>query len=165
MVREPIGRNISAFFQNFERDTKIPFEKNKYSTQEIKSFFLNNFPHFESVRWFDNVFKKELGVDIYNFKFPDQKWNIIETVRVDILIYQYDIPDSLKCQLVKKFLSLKNFDLKNENLSNEKDYSWEYKNLKNTCFEKDFLEPLLNSKYVNQFYKSEKNQLFMKWME
>jgi hypothetical protein len=39
LIREPISRNLSAFFENFKRDAGVKFKHNEYSAEEIQDFF------------------------------------------------------------------------------------------------------------------------------
>lgn len=57
LVRDPIERNISAFFENFRRFVGIPFKDNNFTIEEIKDIFLERFPHNQAIDWYDIEFK------------------------------------------------------------------------------------------------------------
>ena len=41
LTREPIGRNISAFFENFEMETGKIYEQSNFTLQELMDIFIN----------------------------------------------------------------------------------------------------------------------------
>jgi hypothetical protein len=73
LTREPIGRNIAAFFQNFERETGKKYELSNFTPQELMDIFVNYYPHSIPLDWFDNYFKPFLGIDVYEYPFPKEQ--------------------------------------------------------------------------------------------
>jgi hypothetical protein len=68
-VREPISRNISAFFQTFTRDTGFELTDRDWTVDELLELFLKRYPHDESYTWFDVNFKPLIGLDVYSEPF------------------------------------------------------------------------------------------------
>ena len=67
-VREPLSRNVSAFFENYERDTGMkPLEK-KLSISEITDLFLTKYNHSIFTHWHDK--QLEIISDFIKFKLP-----------------------------------------------------------------------------------------------
>ena len=50
LTRDPISRNVSAFFENFERFTAVPFHKANLSLEELKAIFLTKYKHEQPLR-------------------------------------------------------------------------------------------------------------------
>lgn len=70
LTREPIGRNISAFFHNFERDTGVPYADSKFSIEELRSIFLSNYDHEFPLKWFDKTILDNFDIDVFSRPFP-----------------------------------------------------------------------------------------------
>jgi len=71
LVREPIVRNISTFFANFERYTGAKCESSSYDIPALKQLFLQNFPHRQPLEWFDERMKRYFDIDVYSKPFPE----------------------------------------------------------------------------------------------
>lgn len=166
LVREPIGRNISAYFQNLD---VIYGQKNaheKLSQNELLNGFLNKYPHSIPITWFDRELKATLGVDIYKYEFPKKEGAlIINEGRTHILIMRYDIDDSVKQRYLENILSIGNIAIKRANVGTEKPYSSVYKNfINNISFPSSYLTEMLDSKYACHFFdKSELQLLKDQW--
>ena len=53
LVREPISRNISAFFQNFMRFTGAEYDDADYTIEELVEIFIRDYKHSVPSTWFD----------------------------------------------------------------------------------------------------------------
>jgi hypothetical protein len=96
ICREPIGRKVSAFFQNLV-DSPYPFcfsskdEALAAGTQEL----LDRFRAWddgieEATGWFDKHFEPATGIRIYDHEFDREKgWNIIRSGRWRILVLRF----------------------------------------------------------------------------
>jgi len=45
LVREPVSRNLSAFFENFKRDVGIDYKDSEYNPTDLLNIFLENYNH------------------------------------------------------------------------------------------------------------------------
>ncbi|BAG03115.1 putative capsular polysaccharide synthesis family protein [Microcystis aeruginosa] len=123
LTREPIGRNVAAFFQNFERETGKKYEQSNFTPQELRDIFINFFPHSTPLDWFDNYFKPFLGIDVYEYPFPkEQGYLRINKDNVDLLILKLETSDSVKEKAIAEFLGLKEFKLVRTNVGEDKNY-------------------------------------------
>lgn len=165
MVREPISRNISAFFENFERDTGTSYEHSNYSIKELRDLFLTNYKHEIPIVWFDENIKNHFGIDIYKSNFPEIGFQVYKKDNVDLLLYKHDIEDSIKERIIEDFIGIKNFKLSNTNIGNKKVYSSTYKKFKKLNLPDYYLDEMLNSKYSNHFYSNDLNGIRNKWNE
>ena len=71
LTREPVGRNVSSFFQNFELFTGLPYEEAKFSIEQLREIFLETFTHDAPLTWFDRHILKTFGIDVYSKPFPE----------------------------------------------------------------------------------------------
>ncbi|HMB99842.1 MAG TPA: putative capsular polysaccharide synthesis family protein [Flavobacteriaceae bacterium] len=165
MVRNPIDRNISAFFQNKEHFTK----KHNYSdVDKLTNLFYNLYDHNTPLLWFDREFKHCLNIDIYSSPFhKEKKYKIIKEENFNVLLIRVDLEDKLKEEIISDFLRIKNFKLKNKNVGSEKSYNREYKAFKKTIkLDENYINRMLNSKFTNYFYSEvEINQIKKKWLK
>ncbi|WP_198658921.1 putative capsular polysaccharide synthesis family protein [Winogradskyella tangerina] len=161
MVRNPIERNISAFFQNKEHYTRLV---NYSNTEELIDLFYNIYDHETPLLWFDKEFNQSLNTDIYETAFPkEKKYQILKSNNYNILLLRVDLEDQAKEKIIKEFLGLKQFELKNKNVGAQKNYYSEYKEFKqNIKLEKGYIDKMLNSKFVKFFYTENEIMSFEK---
>jgi hypothetical protein len=153
LVREPISRNISAFFQNYERFTGLKFEESNLQADKLIKLFLSGYQHRVPLTWFNNELKQTLGIDVYEFEFPKEHGYLeIRDGRFELLVVKMEIPDRSKAAAITKFLGLENFQLKRSNISNQKIYADAYREFRKKIY--------LPESYVDQMHKSEYAQHF-----
>ena len=166
LVREPVGRNISAYFQNLGVIFGQKDVHNQLTYDELFDGFVQKYPHSIPIAWFDKEFKQTLGIDVYKYEFPKKEGAlIIKEGKYHVLIIRSDINDALKQQYIEKLLSTKGIVLKQENLSAGKPYKDVYKNfIDNVKFPETYLSEMLDSKYARHFFEnSERELLKEKW--
>jgi hypothetical protein len=165
LIREPIGRNISAFFENFERDSGVKYKNSKYTPVEVLNVFLTNFKHREPLDWFDENIKVNFGIDVYEKPFPKEGYTTYKNEEVELLLLRHDLNDNLKESLVKDFIDMKDFQLINRNIGSKKDYAEMYKKVLKLPFPKEYVDNMLNSKYTGHFYKEDEAKVRKKWLK
>jgi len=164
-VREPIGRNISAFFQNFERETGVPENRNQtISIQRLIELFLASFPHDMPLTWFDQHFKDTTGIDIFQYEFPRLGIQIIREGKIDLLLMLSEIPDWLKEIAVKRLLGLDEFRIHSANVSNEKPYAATYRAFLQSFIAPEwYLRKMYGSRFFQHFYAAHNDALAALW--
>jgi Putative capsular polysaccharide synthesis protein len=166
LTREPISRNISAFFQSFERETGKRYEDANFTPQELTDIFIKFYPHHIPLQWFDENIKKCLGIDIYEYAFPkEQGFLSIHKDNIDLLVIKSEIADNVKEQAIADFLGLKEFKLARMNVGENKSYRDMYKAFKQALkLPSSYVEEMCNSKYFNHFYTEEEiKKVFAQW--
>ena len=171
LVREPLTRNISAFFQNAYR--WIPdFEKKCLegtldTRATINYFFSKGKFHTRGLDWVEMEIKGVLGIDVYASSFPVQKgYEEYENKKSRLLLLRMeDLND--KGDVIKGFLGLDNFKLKNANVGGTKFYSDAYKAFKKSIrFPEEYIDRLHSHKYSQHFYnKSELDKVKEEWIK
>ena len=73
LVREPISRSISTFFQNFGRFTGAEYDDADLAIQELVNTFIDKYRHPVPLTWFDVEIKQTLGIDVFEYPFPKEK--------------------------------------------------------------------------------------------
>lgn len=166
LVRDPISKNISSFFQNFEKNTGRAYADNAFSIDELNNIFFNDYKfHYSPLTWFDDYVKTYTGIDVYSQIFSqDTKACRFKKNNFELLVMRCDLEDNKKEKNVESFLDLKSgsFKISARNVGSDKDYSKIYRKFKNEVrFSNDYLEKMTNSKYFNHFYSSQEIQSFI----
>ncbi len=165
LTREPIGRNISAFFQNFKRDTGVPYSKADFTVDELKALFLSNYRHEIPLEWFDNNILKNFDIDVYTRPFSQAGSATYLNRNIRLLIMRMEISDNEKEKAISDFLELPGFHLQNTNIGEGKSYSKTYKAFRREAkFPYDYVAAMCESKYFMHFYSRETiENVRMKW--
>ena len=166
LVREPLGRNISAFFQNLQIFIGSDKKDTDYQLKKLIDIFLEEYRHDVPLLWFDSEFEKATGINVYNYPFPKHKgYMTIEENNIELLIMKLEIPDVLKERVIADFMHLDKFRLISRNLGKDKSYSKTYQQFKKTVrLPSAYVRKMLSSKYATHFY-SEKDisALWFRW--
>ncbi len=166
LFRNPIERNLSAFFEAFEIHMGMPAHRYKGSLQNLEMSFFDKLDHSYCKDWFDNHFRTGIGVDIYAHPFDKTKgYDTISTDKADILLVKSSLNDALKADLVGDFCNVDQFFLKNMNVTEAKKSAKLYAAFKaHMRFSKSYLEDQLESQYTNHFFTTEeKLALYKRW--
>ena len=154
-VREPVGRNISGFFQQFEDYTGIDVTECKLTHKEIKRYFLDKFDHQLPLRWFDEMMNTYFNIDVYAIPFPSNGHCTYSNKNVDLLVLRIDISDAEKEKAIREFLDFPNFILEKSNVGSQKEYNALYQEFKNNLkLPDEYIETMCNSKYFKHFYSA-----------
>lgn len=167
LTREPIGRNISAFFQNFGRDTGVKYRNSNFSLQEIRELFLKNYNHDIPLTWFDTNIEPKFGIDVYKNPFPDAGINTYNYENFRLLVLRSENIDEIKHSAIEEFLGLTDFNIDQRNIGSNKEYAETYRKFLNTVkLPADYISKMCDSKYFNHFYSDEFIELTRKrWRE
>ena len=132
LIREPIARNISAYFQNIELwcpeicDSRIT---ERVKLEIVKEAFFDRFnPHDLTLRWLDDRLEPVIGIDVYNKPFPFNKgYEIYEDSDFRLLLIRLEDLSSCYEPAVKAFLGIRDCPLVSANIGEEKRYANLYK--------------------------------------
>ena len=164
-IRDPIGRNISGFFQLLDDYTGVPFKDSNLTTDELLELFINKYTHDRPLKWFDDNIKKYFGIDVYTSPFPENGVATYSLNNVSLLIFRIDLDDQLKEKAIREFLDFESFKLENRNISTDKEYYDSYKTFTNTIkLPDDYLSNMKNSQYFNHFYTDDEiDKIISRW--
>ncbi len=139
MVRDPLERDISMFFQDlpywlvsYQKDNPH-FEKTNTKDYLMK-VFEEGFDFSYCENWFDTELKKFSGIDIYKYPFePNKGFTILNKGKFKVLVVNFEMlkekPDETEL-IISEFVNTP-CELVSENNSNKKWYSSVYSNFKN----------------------------------
>jgi hypothetical protein len=171
LVRDPISRNISAFFQNI--NDYFPDYFNRYSSgslqlDEIVSTFLEKYNHDAPLNWFDQEMKEVFGIDVFSSDFPISKgYKIFKHDQIDLLLLRLEDIDNCSQNAFREFLGIEEFTLKGANIGDGKLYKDAYQQIKNSVSLPNwYLEKFCSSKLMRHFYsESEINGFRTTWLK
>lgn len=180
LVRDPIARNISAFFQGAnmiitESDHQVILKSKIYDyemnfttegIEKLTKIFLHKFDNETPLVFFDREFKGVLGIDVFSSKFPKSKgYKIYEGEHIDVLLMRLEDLDKIASEAFKDFLGIEGFTLVKSNISKEKDYADIYRKVLDSLrLPSSYIEEMYTSKYSQHFYSEEEISTFKaKW--
>ncbi len=153
-IREPLTRNISAFFQNFKRDTGQEVADRSWEVAEVEELFLQRYPHEVALEWFDVSFRPATGVDIYAEPFPrERKWQVYTRGSMRILVYRTDLGYPEQLRVVAEFLQQPIEGWVLGNRAEDKSYAdlyWRF--CTEARFPDHYIERLGDSKFCRHFW-------------
>jgi hypothetical protein len=163
LVRDPIARNISSFFQTLEMEYQLSYEDLLKSNDPIKmdvllDLFVNKVKNHEyPLHWFDNEMKRYFGIDVFDHPFPKERgYKIIKSNKIEFLIIKLECLRDNGESAFEKFLNLEKFEFTNDNVSQNKLYSFLYNDFKkNIVLPDSYINSMYKSKYVNHFYSED----------
>ncbi len=172
LVREPIARNISGFFEGFHLRFPDYYEKYGYDQQKFAEFsqmFINKYPHDTPLTWFDSELKLVFGVDVFDQEFPKSKgYKIYQEDSVDVLLLKLENLEQVFNEAVKDFLKLdQDITLIRGNISKDKNYYSCYREFLNKInLPKSYIDKMYDSSYSRHFYTQEEIDSFKeKWVK
>jgi hypothetical protein len=159
-IREPIGRNVSAFFHNFKRDTGFELSDRSWSVAELCDLFLRCYPHRICLEWFDTQFLPAFGIDVYAAPFPiERKWQTYRHGSVRLLVYRTDLDHDLQRDVVKNFLGLDIERFEFTNRADDKDYAEVYRRfVAEAALPEWYISRMHRSRFACHFWSAEERR-------
>ena len=140
-IREPVRRNISAYFENYYKPYKMTMNK-----------FIDKYIHHESLLWFDRHLKPVWGIDVYAEPFDkEQGWQIYEGEQVKLLVIRLEDFDKLD----EAFTALTGYappELMYTNKTSDTPKARDYEYFLKLEVPAFYIEFVNRSKYVERFY-------------
>lgn len=185
MVREPLERDYSAFWQAYTEGVdlawRMPFFCGDFDemysmfvhclregTQKTRELLGTSFVETwrDEFLWYDEEFKKYLGIDIYSYPFDREVgYTIIEEGNYSIFLYKLECFDKILPKLAE-FLEVENLDGENDNEAIRKTYSITYQEfLKTVKFPKEYVDYYYSGNMrMDHFYTEQEKKTFLeKW--
>nr|WP_246431433.1 putative capsular polysaccharide synthesis family protein [Winogradskyella flava] len=168
MFRDPIERNISAFFDAFELYAGTKPEVYAGDLEHLEYLFHKHLPYTYPLKWFDDNFHNDTQIDVYKYSFNAEIGHtIIHQDGIEVLIMNCYLEDSLKEKLIGKFCEISKFKLVNTNITANRTSGELYRRFKEFIrFDKAYLEECYNSKYAKHFLTEIQRKLAIKkWLK
>ena len=168
-IREPIARDISAFFYFYCQF--VPDLLENANLREIEKIFLTDsrpqpkrsglqprrLLHSDrrfALNWFDEHFKPLTRIDVYKQPFPiDRKWQIYRRGFTRVLVYRVDLKRSEQAKLISRFLGIKLDDMRLENATRTKDWYEPYSRFRESVkLPEWYIEQMHDSRFAQHFW-------------
>lgn len=163
LVREPIGRDISGFFQNY-RLMNIKIDKENFESILIQ---IKERGHDLALNWFDTDFKNFTGYDIFDIPFNKELGYQIYIIddKTELLIIRTDKLSDVFVEAMQKYTSITFDKLYNFNISSSKSDGDLIEQVKSNYYEdNNSLEVVYNSKFMKYFFTDEEIDKYkQKW--
>lgn len=156
LTREPISRNLSAFFYRFEK--YVPeYDKNiDYECQYLQKLFIDNYPHNLPLKWYENYMKPLIGENLLERKFSSLGFQQYHLDKIDLLVMRSELSDDMKSELVRNITELEGVSIGRKNVIRETRLLGLYKEFKSQLvLPADLVNRLCDSDYFNHFYNKE----------
>jgi len=170
IIREPISRQLSSFFQNVGKlgsdlegkDLRVDYENALEYLMSTMSFS----DEAERV-WFNREVRDIIGIDVYGEEFDIIKG--YEVYRSNsggrLLLMRMEDMDKVFCDAIYKFLGQQKVLLRRYNEGSAKIYNKAYERLKkNVKFSAKEIDMLINTIFFTKFYIDYKKMLKDKWL-
>lgn len=172
LTREPVGRNISAFFENLdvvECETEGEYEITSdyygidptiVTTRDVgilAELFFTRATHDSPVKFFDREIRDIFGIDVIRSGFPiDKGYEIYKADCVELLVIRLESLADVAAPAFREFLDIEDFRLVNSNIGAKKVYAPLYSAFKrHVVIDSDYAAKLYDSDYMKTFYSSE----------
>ena len=168
LIRDPVARNISAFFENIELffgydyRSELKFKSEKKVIQELVELFHSSYLtgtdalpiDCNPLTWFDNELKSVFKIDVFDSNFPVEKgFKIYDNAYANVLLIRLEDLDRCASAAFNRFLGLKGIKILPRYLGSEKAYADIYRKfLDRIIIPPSYLEKVYQSKICRHFY-------------
>jgi hypothetical protein len=169
LTREPVGRNISAFFENLDvvqREDGGEYEiaSDYYGIEptivtvsdvaKLAELFFARATHDSPLRFFDREIRDIFGIDVIRSGFSiDKGYEIYKADRVELLVIRLESLVDVAVPAFHEFLGIEDFQLVNSNIGDRKIYAPLYDAFKKQAvIGSDYATMLYDSDYMRTFY-------------
>lgn len=167
-VREPVARNVSAFFETYEWYFGTPITESGETIPELQETFLSEYRHNIPLVWFDERLRPLTDIDVYEDSFPVRGYQQYSHENVHLLVMRTNLENEKKSEVVADFLPDQGRStprIERKNAAEDKPYQKIYKQFKNNFEPPEwYIEYMYNSRCVLHFFGSEDRTAFReKW--
>lgn len=153
IVRDPIARNLSAYFHHD-------------ATEPTVEGFVNGYNHGVPEKWFDYQMLPATGIDVFNYPFDHERgWMVIEHPQWPVLVLRAETPDDTRAAALAEFTGFPITTLPAKNTAADRGYSDAYTDFKRHLeLPEAFVDRLLSMRYVRHFYSDvERDEFRDRW--
>jgi len=170
ILREPISREISAFFQNTELHKK-ELENRKLEIDSEKALDMLSIQLETNIcdnlkEWFDLEILQNFGIDVFEQTFNvNKKYALYQNGQTELLVIKMEDLDTVFPKAISAFLDIeKPIKIKSTNIGDQKYYASTYQDIKgNIKLQPQQVHQIVNSKYFQHFYALDQSKIIDKW--
>lgn len=157
-VRDPVERNLSAYFQNLDFQSA-----DQGAVTRQFDHFIESYPHDVPVYWFDSEFKRFLGIDVLTRPFDKQRRVYREDQQ--LLVLRLDAaPGTMEAEL-SAVLGTR-VRMRQANIGADKGYAELYRAVKKIArYDSAHLDALYDTPFARAFWTDEElEDLRRRWL-
>jgi hypothetical protein len=159
LVREPIARSLSSYFEHLDGIWRIPHASRVVPVGDLQRGFLERYPHDESLTWFDEELRPVTSMHVYDHPFPATGHLRLESGPLDLLILKSELPNETKRLALSAFLGTPLPFFGEANRTAEKSHGEAYEQFRRSLrLPPEFVERMLDSRYCRHFYSAEERE-------
>jgi putative capsular polysaccharide synthesis protein len=149
MVREPVGRNISAFFENLDLHA-LSYDA---PTDALVAAFKERYSHNVPLEWFDRELKDGVGFDVFAEAFDrEARLGRYTKDKFEFLIMRSDTELARQQDEVSDFVG-RPVELTLENTAEDKPYGAAYRAFKDRLsLPEEYVRNMYSSKFARHFW-------------
>ncbi len=157
-VRDPMARNISAFFHNMPADvTTVEQALERFRIQAEQEVQVTQ-------HWFDAHVGTALGINVFGREADFSRGGHV--VAGNFLILRLEDPQEARERAVARFLDLESFSMPRVNVGSEKPYAELYREFKERFRPtRALVDATYDCKYVDHFYPESRDAMKARWLE
>jgi hypothetical protein len=162
LVRDPVARNVSAFFQTLDLDgfsgVADTLETRRADLERLTDAFVSQFEwHDEPLTWFDAELASVFGIDVFASPFPHARgYQTYENDSARVLLLRLEDLREAGPLAFAEWLGLESFEPVESNVGAAKYYSDVYREfMKGAKLPRSYLERMYGSRYARHFYSDE----------
>jgi hypothetical protein len=154
VVREPIARNLSAYFQNLDPLLGMRGAHAQLPMSKLIEGFFARYNHQKPLTWFDVEFLPTLGIDVFQHPFDHERgFQRIQTEQFDVLILRADLPDAAKAQQLAELVGVRELAVVQKNVGEAKSYAAVYQQfLREIRLPESYVKEMLEHKFTRHFF-------------
>ena len=161
LVREPVSREISDFFENLHRNEILLDLEGDCFIAEASKMLTDQLSKFDeetdyACNWFDRELKAVFNMDVYSTPFDHEKgFATYHADHADILLIRLKDLTTHGRRALEEFLGVPDIQFEITNTGTEKIGSKAYSHVKrNVRLPKEILKKIYASRYANHFYSA-----------
>ena len=168
LVRDPVARNISSFFQNMDSffdywlDEKAVVSGINEMAQDLVELFMDGYlrdpvQDGDPLTWFDEELRPVFDVNVYGEEFPRARgFHIYKSHNADVLVLRLEDLDRSGREAFRRFLGLDGYRTDRRNVGADKAYAAVYDRfLDMVRLTESYLDRLYTAKYTAHFYSQD----------
>jgi hypothetical protein len=169
-IREPVARNVSAFFQSIEQ--YYPAYREYEYKEDVLESFLQDYNHLWPELWFDTEIMDVFDFDPFSEQFDHkQGYQIYEAKHGDILIIRLENANKVLSKAMKEFLGVRRVKMERSNAFVQRHNGTRVGKIYKEFMEaaelpEDFLDEMYDMRYAKHFYSEKEIANFKeKWSD
>jgi hypothetical protein len=165
LVRDPIARNISSYFEHLDSIWRRRDAHASVPVADLIEGFRTRYPHDEPLTWLDDELRKVTGIDLYSVPFPQCGHLTISQGNIALLVLKNELADATKENALAEFVGVPALSLERTNRTGDKAKGAVYREfLGQLQLDESYLGRMLESRYARHFYSSaEREQLWRRY--